>query len=86
MPIIESATINAKIGALSLPAKTMDYERPKDFEEAIEMDGEQKAFKTYLNERKTNFMDKERKKMIKAFSVALGKMNPDKLREAGLDI
>ena len=86
MPITESVTINAKIGALSLPAKTMDYERPKDFEEAIEMDGETKAFKTYLNERKTNFMDKERKQMIKDFSSALGKISPDKLREMGLQI
>jgi len=28
------------------------YDEPEDFAEGIEMDGEQRAFKTYLNKRK----------------------------------
>lgn len=79
-------TVKAKIGGLQLPNKEFSYEEPEDFEEGIEMDGEQKALKLYLNERKTQTMDKYRKKMVADFTKALGNLSADKLREFGLDI
>ena len=83
--ITEKVRVKAKIGALVIE-KEYDYDRPEDFEEAIEMDGEAKALKTYLNERKTNFQDKKRKGIIADTTAKLGALPAEKLRELGLDI
>ena len=40
------------------------YQEPENWKEACSMDTEQKAFKIFLNERKTNFQDKERKQEL----------------------
>lgn len=78
-------TVTAKIGGLK-KTSTFDYSEPADFEEAIEMDGEDKAFKTYLNERKTNFQDQKRREMIKQITEKIGALDKDQLAELGLDL
>lgn len=40
----------------------VEYSEPTTWAEACKMDGETKAFKTFLNERKTSFMDRIRTK------------------------
>lgn len=40
---------------------TGDYVYPETWAEAVKMDGEDKAFKTYLTERYTNFLDAKRR-------------------------
>lgn len=79
-------TVKAKIGKLALPSKEFDYEEPENLEEAVEIDKEPKIMKLYLNERKTQQMDKHRKKMVDTFTKALGEMSAEKLKEFGLDI
>ena len=77
--------VKAKIGSLVIPKK-VNYNEPEDFAEAIEMDGETKAFKTFLNERKTNYMDKIRRDILKDATKKIGELSIDQLRSLGLDI
>jgi len=77
--------VKAKIGSMIIPKK-VNYDEPEDFAEGIEMDGEDKAFKTYLNERKTNFMDKIRREILKDATKKIGELSIDQLRSLGLDI
>ena len=52
-----------------------EYQWPETWQEAIEMDGsEAKAFKTYLDERKTNFMDKIRNKAVKSMDSKIAEI------------
>jgi hypothetical protein len=74
-------SVKAKVGKLE-KTKEFDYDEPEDFAEAIEMDGEVKAFKTFLNERKTNFQDSMRKKMVDDIT----KKVMDKLKELDIEI
>jgi predicted ArsR family transcriptional regulator len=74
-------SVKAKVGKLE-KTKEFDYDEPSDFAEAIEMDGEREAFKTFLNERKTNFQDKMRKKMVDDIT----KKVMDKLKELDIEI
>ena len=60
----------------------MDYTEPENFEEAIEMDGEKKAFSIYLNKRKTNHMDKIRKKEVTAMQETI----MEKMKEMGIEL
>ena len=62
--------------------KNFPYDEPESLEEGIEMDGEDKVIRTWLNERKTNFQDKMRKEMLKAMEKALLR----KIKEAGLSL
>jgi len=60
----------------------MDYDEPEDFAEAIEVDGEKKAFSIYLNKRKTNHMDVIRKKTVSEMQeTVLAKM-----KEMGIEL
>jgi len=82
-------SVKAKMGKLE-KMQEFSYDEPENFEEAIEMDGEAKAMKTYLNERKTNFQDKKRREMLDAMTKGvadLAKENPEVealLREHGV--
>ena len=62
--------------------REFDYDEPESLEEGIEMDGEEKLIKTWLNERKTNFQDKKRKEML----TAIEKAYLAKIKEAGLSL
>ena len=66
--------------------KKVNYDEPEDFAEAIEMDGETKAFKTFLNERKTNYMDTIRRDILKDATKKIGELSIEQLRSLGLDI
>ena len=74
-------SVKAKVGTLET-TKEFDYKEPEDFAEAIEMDGETKAFKTFLNERKTNFQDKMRKQMVKDLTERIAA----KMKELGMEL
>ena len=68
-----------------------EYDEPEDFAEGIEMDTEARAFKTYLNKRKTNFMDKERSIEVKRMEKEITKALQDpaivaKLAEMGINL
>lgn len=58
-----------------------EYDEPATWQEAIKIDGESKAFGIFLNKRKTNFMDTERRQeqdaMNKLFKSAMN--DPEKL-------
>ena len=71
MAIIETIEISTGKGESRQLLETIDYTRPgtedrnvPDLEEAIEMDGELKVWKLYLNERKTSFMDTRRRFLL----------------------
>ena len=77
----EMVKVTAKVGKIE-KSKSFEYEYPENFEEAIEVDGESKAMKTYLNERKTNFQDKKRKEMVEQIT----KLIAEKFAEMGIEI
>ena len=54
------------------------YTYPETWAEADEMDGHDKAFKTYLTERYTNFLDARRREAV---SNAIPKPLKDKIRD-----
>ena len=74
-------SVKAKVGTLQT-SKEFDYDEPSNFEDAIEMDTEKVAFKTYLNERKTNFQDKMRKQMVKDLTDKIA----EKMAELGIEL
>lgn len=77
----EKVKVTVKLGNIQ-KTESFDYEYPENFEEAIEMDGETKAMKTYLNERKTNIQDKHRRKMLSELTASIQK----KLEELGIEL
>ena len=74
-------SVKAKVGKLEKTAE-FDYQEPETLEEAIESDGKDELFKTYLIKRKTNFQDKNRKGMVDKMTKAIQK----KLEELGIEI
>jgi len=77
----EKVKVTVKLGNIQ-KTESFDYEYPENFEEAIEMDSEAKAMKTYLNERKTNFQDKHRREMLSELTASIQK----KLEELGIEL
>jgi len=77
----EKVKVTVKLGNIQ-KTESFEYEYPENFEEAIEMDGETKAMKTYLNERKTNIQDKHRRKMLSELTASIQK----KLEELGIEL
>jgi hypothetical protein len=78
-------SVKAKLKGTDIEnTQTFNYDEPDDFAEAIEMDGEKEAFKTFLNERKTNFQDKMRKKMEEAMGKKIAALikNDAAIKEA----
>lgn len=57
---------------------TGEYTYPENWIEAVAMDGEDKAFKVYLSERYTNFLDTKRRE---AMSNAIPATLKAKIRE-----
>ena len=69
----ETITIKVKVGKLENSIEA-EYTYPETWAEACEMDTESKAFKTYLTERKTNFMDKVRTKEKKKLEKGIAEL------------
>ena len=74
-------SVKAKVGKLEKTA-SFDYDEPETLEEAIEADGKNDLFKTYLIKRKTNFQDKQRRDMVDKMTKAIQK----KLEELGIEL
>jgi hypothetical protein len=60
----EQITVKGKVGSIEIQGK-YDYEYPESLEEGIDMDTDKKVMQLYQNERKTQYMDKCRKDLIK---------------------
>ena len=59
-----------------------DYEFPASLEEALEVDGEDKIYKLYVQKRKINFMDAKRRELTggglpKQITAALKSADPE---------
>lgn len=59
-----------------------DYEYPDGLEEALEVDGEEKVYKLYIQKRKINFMDAKRRELTggglpKQITAALKSADPE---------
>ena len=54
-------TLNLEIKSKDKDPVVRQYEEPESLKEAIEVDGEQKVFSLFIQKRKTNWMDAERR-------------------------
>ena len=79
-------SVKAKVGTIQM-SKEFDYQEPETWQEAIEMatkagGDEAGEFKRYLNERKTNFQDSKRKKMVDSLTKRIA----EKMAEMGITL
>ena len=76
-------SVTAKVGSIKV-SKEFDYDEPISWEEAVDMADNDEAgeFKRYLNERKTNFQDVKRKKMVDELTKKIAA----KLQEMGITL
>lgn len=77
--------LEVKGKGLAEPLK-VDYPYPETLAEGIQVDGEEKVYKLYAQQRKIRFMDAERKKatgggLSKQLTAALKSVPQDKLLE-----
>ena len=67
----ERVKVVAKIGGRIIGSKVVPYDFPPNLDEAIASEGKADVYKVYSVKRKTNFMDKIRRKMVDEFITKL---------------
>ena len=72
----ETIEVKGKVGSIEIAGK-YDYEYPESPEEGLEVDGEKRFMQLYQNERKTQFMDKCRKDLIKRATAKIAEKMKD---------
>ena len=88
-------TVSVEVKSKGQVLGTFDYEAPVDLSEAIDVDGEDKIFKLYAQQRKIAFLNAKRRELTggglpKALVQALKDADPEVLKkiaaEMGLDL
>lgn len=88
-------TVNVEVKSKGQVLGTFDYEAPVDLSEAVDVDGEDKIYKLYAQQRKIAFLNAKRRELTggglpKALIKALKDADPDVLKkiaeEMGLDL
>lgn len=58
---MKSEAVEVKSKKVAVEGSPFDYEFPETLEEALEVDGDEKVYSLYIQQRKIRFMDAKRK-------------------------